>query len=444
MAAPAWQPDLPAAEQRLLNAPATLDRELLAWLLLGLFALFVGTFVVLRIPGSEQNNALTFDRAAFASMSAVTLTGLPQDVSISPFVGQTQYVPLMLLATTLASAFLTLVAAGLPACRVLGLSYSGRRIALGAAALLLGGTLIGGTALTLAGRPAVEGYLLAASAIGNSGITWGPLPRSDGWAAHACLFPLAFIGGLGLPVLLDCFDRIVGRTRELLPHTRAVLLLAIGLYVGGTLLLLASNKDFWTRLTSVLSPRLPGGAEAYGTWAAEQWRTIRSLVVDSAAFSADSRSAGFAMANTSVGMLPRAAQWIVLLLMAIGAAPASTGGGIKTTTLWALWRGLRQGLRGERLPPAAGFAVAWLFAFVLLVVAGTGIILATSPTITGDRPLFLAVSAVSNSGLSHDALAIVGMPLLWLIPLMALGRVVPIILAWLMAERIDVAETTVG
>jgi Trk-type K+ transport system membrane component len=61
-----------------------------------------------------------------------------------------------------------------------------------------------------------------------------------------------------------------------------------------------------------------------------------------------------------------------------------------------------------------------------------------------DQLLFLSVSATSNVGLSHDALSLVTWPLGTLSILMLLGRAVPFLVLWWMAETTDGAETLVA
>ena len=429
-----------ATEHRLLTgAPDPLNREALAWILLGFFALFVIAFYVVRLPGKEQNNRLNPDRATFEAVSAVTLTGLPQDVKTSSFGADNWIVPVTLLAVTIAAGFLTLMATALPACRVLGMPHSIGRIAAAAAMLVVGGTVAGG--LVMLGAPSrtwLEAFILSASAVTNSGITWGPLPRTDTWPTHLVLLPLSVVGGLGLPVLLDLFDRAARRTPMLMRHTRLVLLLTVGFYVAGVILLVVTDERIYRSIGLLWSSPEPSN------WTSARWRDIRSVCVDAATWSIDARSAGLPFSNASVSSLPRAAQWILLMLMAVGASPAGTGGGLKTATLFALGRGLRQGVNGDRLSPVTGFALAWTAAFVLIVFVGTLGLVWSAPDVPADRLLFLAVSAASNSGLSHDALAIVIVPLMLLALVMIAGRLAPILLLWRLAKRVDHADTVVG
>src|SRR5262249_28171719 len=152
----------------------------------------------------------------------------------------------------------------------------------------------------------------------NSGIVLGRLPGAGDWKAHAALLPLAFLGGLSIPVLIEMGEGMF-HWRGLSKHAMAVLSLSAALYLVGLI---------------VLFPfRAAAGDEA-------------TRVALSAALSLAARSAGLPFA--AVGSLSRVAQWLLIVFMLIGVAPAGTGGGVKVTSLFHLWRGTRRALRGER------------------------------------------------------------------------------------------------
>lgn len=441
---PAPPPPVAAEERGALSVlPAAPDREVMWWLLLGFFALFVLGFYLLRIPGATEGNPLGFDRAVFAATGAVTLTGLRQDVSSSPFAAaDSKLIPLTLLILTLGGAYLTLLATALPACRVLGMPHRTGRIAAAAGILVGGGTLLGGCIVLIANgaqptpggpNPILDAFLKAASAVANSGVSWGPAPRVDARTTHLVLLPLAVLGGFGLPVLLDLFDRVAGRTPALAFHTKLVLSLSAGVYVVGVLALLAFDDEFVKALSA--------GVRA-GGWTPSQGQAIREMIVSASTLSLESRSAGFA--NVALAPLPRAMNWVLVLLMAVGASPAGTGGGLKSTTLYLLYKAVRQGTQGERPAAVTGFAIGWVAWFAGVVFVGFAALLWSAPEVPAERLLTAAVSAASNCGLAHDALSIVRGPLITLALMMALGRVLPILILWRMAERIEYAETVPG
>ena len=424
---------LPVA--RLLGRPAPYDREILWWILLGLFALFVLGFYLMRLPGADEGSPLNADRAIFGSLSAVTLTGLRQVIDTAPFSAKPWLIPVTLLVLTLGASYLILVAAALPACRILGMRHGPGRICAAAGVLVVGGTALGTLGLWNGSRSFLDALVQAASAVGNSGVFWGRLPRGDGWQANLVLLPLSVLGGVGLPVLLDLFDRATGRTPAVLPHTKLVLVLTAVAYVLGVAALLAFDQRFVSMLV---------GGVTSGGWTETEGRMLRSLAVDASVLSVDSRSAGFPLEPANVAALPRAGQWVLTLLMAVGAGPAGTAGGLKLTTVYLLGKAARRGTDGERQPPECGFALAWTILFAGVVAVGYAGLLWSAPQVPPERLLMAAVSATSNSGLTDDPLSLVLVPLMILALLMVLGRVLPILLLWRMADRVDHAETVVG
>ena len=59
---------------------------------------------------------------------------------------------------------------------------------------------------------------------------------------------------------------------------------------------------------------------------------------------------------------------------------------------------------------------------------------AGQPQMPADRLIFLTISAVSNVGLSHDPISIVGPGLFLLSLLMLAGRLAPLAVLWWMAR----------
>src|SRR5205814_5063498 len=113
-------------------------------------------------------------------------------------------------------------------------------------------------------------------------------------------------------------------------HTLTVLSLSAGLYLAGFILL------------------LPGSFSVDGT----------NRVVVASAMSLDARSAGFPF--VAIGSFSRAAQWMLIVLMLIGAAPGGSGGGMKVTALFHFVRGVRRSLRREASLRITGIAATWI------------------------------------------------------------------------------------
>ena len=407
-------------------SPPLLGRLLLAYGLLILAGLFV-----LCIPAAwTRGNELTFDRAVFAVVNLATVTGFQLDVGLGSASGPA--VPAMVLLLTLGGTLMTLIVGGMAVARTLRLPYSDAQVVSAALLSTLVCTLAGAAVLIGPNRGIYDALLLSLSAFGNGGVYAGRLPGPLAWQTHLVLMPLSIVGGLGLPVLMELYDRATAR-RPLSTHARAVLWLTVGIYAGGAALLLFSRPPFWENLLAGLA-RLG--------WTTSQSASLRYDLVSSALLSLNSRSAGFGFEHA--GAIPRATQWGVLLLMAVGASPAGTAGGLKGTTLLALVWGVRDALAGRRAGRTFGIAATWFATYFALVALCFALLLWQVPELPADRLLFLGVSAAGNVGLSHDQLSLVMGPLFTLSFTMLLGRLAPLAVLWWMARTTSDAELAVG
>ena len=324
---------------------------------------------------------------------------------------------IILLLTVIGAAF-SMIVGGLTVVRIVGLPFSDRQVA--QAGLMVCGalTVLGALPLLERDRTALEALLLSASALGNSGLYIGVLPALTSWQTHLILLPLAVIGGLGLPALMELHEWILHR-RVLSFYGRTVLWLTAALYLGGFLLLLV--------LRWLSEPTLP----ADSTDAAR-------FVASASVASINGRTLGlpFEFAQD----FPRAVRWGVVLLMIIGGNPASTAGGLKGTTLFAIVRGTRRLFIGEAPDRVMGFALVWVASYVLLVVLGCLALLIADPQIPAERVFFEIISAVSNVGLSYDRIMTVMPGLDVLTAAMLLGRLTPLLILWWMATKTTDAE----
>jgi trk system potassium uptake protein TrkH len=153
--------------------------------------------------------------------------------------------------------------------------------------------------------------------------------------------------------------------------------------------------------------------------------------------SATCRTAGFnTMDLTTMGP---ASLIVMMVLMAIGAAPGSTAGGLKLTTVAVLWANLRAIVAGDdqarlfdreipRLVVRRSFMIltSWILALILavllLLISGAGPL---------ESVLFESVSALGTVGLSLGLtpdLSILGK--VTVILLMFLGRLGPLAVAY--------------
>lgn len=196
---------------------------------------------------------------------------------------------------------------------------------------------------------------------------------------------LIALGSLGIPVLAELIRYL--RDRALSLHTRLTLVMVALLIGAGTLGLLAAESA-------------AGGALAGEPWG----RRLELALFQSVA----TRTAGF-VALPGFEDLQPASQLTLIVLMFVGSAPASMGGGITTGTaavlglaLWGYARGLPTAhVAGRQL---AAFSVrkaaAVLTVSLAVVSAATWVILITHPGATLDQALFEVVSAFATCGLT--------------------------------------------
>ena len=185
---------------------------------------------------------------------------------------------------------------------------------------------------------------------------------------------LIFFGGIGFLVIRELISKRF-RWRKLSMHSRVVLSVSGVLIVVGTLLIKLSEE---------------GNISWLGAFFA----------------SVTARTAGFA--TYSIGGFSNAGLIVMMILMFIGASSGSTGGGIKTRTLFALIQGLKSTATNKSEKafhyslPRTAFRKAAVITFV-----GIGVVLFGSFTMSVLEPhleirdiLFEVVSAFGTVGLS--------------------------------------------
>jgi len=224
------------------------------------------------------------------------------------------------------------------------------------------------------------------------------------WGFHTAIAVLVILGGLGFATIMQVpvFIRSMGRT-GLSFNSRVSLLMAAALIGAGTLLILLME---WN---------------ADVTFAEQLHQAFFQSVT--------ARTAGF---NTApIGMFGLPTLYLMMMLMFIGASPASTGGGIKTTTFYALIRSLGRSTRAFDESIVVKAKKLLLFG-ILTVVCGTAVMFATEERFTITQLLFEQVSAFGTVGLSTGITPQLGRASLAVIMVtMFIGRVGPLALAYL-------------
>jgi trk system potassium uptake protein TrkH len=170
---------------------------------------------------------------------------------------------------------------------------------------------------------------------------------------------------------------------------------------------------------------------------------LRTLLASSSVQAINSRTAGMPL-HQFLYDFPRTMQWALIAAMILGASSGGTSGGIKTTTLAEICRGTRRALRGQHPGRPMGIALVWLGIYLALAAAIMLCLLVTESDMPADRVLFLAISAVSNVGLSHDQLQLSPAGQYLLSAAMLAGRMTPLLILWWMADTTEEADRAIG
>lgn len=301
-----------------------------------LFAYFGGIILagsfLLALPVSWNGpGRISYLDALFTATSAVCVTGLTV-VSTNLYSGFGQTVILLLIQFGGLGliTFMTLFLANprgrisFASRRLIGEYYVGsvevnpRKIVRSVAIFTLGIEMTGALCLlpvfhrAVGSRAGFYAAFHAVSAFCNAGFSLFP-DNLERFVAdptvNLTIMALIATGGIGFVVIEDLAERLVGRRRRLTLHSR------LALAVTG--ILIAAGAAVYLALEA-------GNAYRGMSW----WQRSMAAVFQSVA----PRTAGFDTVNQAA--LTEPSKFFTMFLMYIGASPASTGGGIKTTTFF--------------------------------------------------------------------------------------------------------------
>ncbi len=238
---------------------------------------------------------------------------------------------------------------------------------------------------------------------------------------------LIIFGGMGFAVLTELMHNRF-HFHKLSLHTKLVVCITAALLVGGTLLILALE---WTNPATLGDPSLGFGD-----------RLLNAFFQ-----SATLRTAGFASVNQAA--LTDSGKLISVIWMFIGASPASTGGGVKTTTMGVVLLMVLSVIRGRDTVGCFGkqLPIGIVRRAITLVIISLGIVLTCTMAMSiseqgkGKNMLDLVFEATSAFG--TVGLSAVNTPTLntfsqsLLIPVMFFGRVGPLTLALALASKLE-------
>ena len=396
------------------------------WVWSAVILLLYGVIVVAGLSLMRSRDAmpaggeLSVPRTVFTVANAASLTGFQQTITIESYKPLGQRVIFVLIV---AGSLVSMIVGAAAVVRLLRLPYSMTRIVAWAIGVEVFAIAVGTAALTGNGRNLFEQVFQAASAFGNCGVVVGRVNGRESMLVHLLIFPLAVVGGIGLPVLMELFDWIRAGRRPS-NHSRVALKMTAAVYLIGFALLAFLQ---WPAAPTKEKPHPP---------------TTQAVLRDSSATALNARTLGWPV--DSPATWPRAAAWVVMLLMAVGASPAGTGGGIKTTTLYELGRGTYRAIRARPVSRVFGFALVWLGAYLALVLVTTMRLVSTEPQLAADQILFTSFSAASNAGLSYAPISITGDGLYTLSVTVMLGKLLPLVVLWWAALTTRDADVAVG
>ncbi len=378
----------------------------------------IGT-LTLHLTALGRGSPMTVDKAFFASINAVTLTGFRLTLGIDQYRPIAQGMMLLLIS---AGSILALFVGGMATVRVMRLAHDPWKMFLSAVAAEWLALLAGMVLLDDANHSLFTAAFQAAAAFGNCGLTLGRLPAIASLPTHVILMPAALIGGLGLPVLIELFE-LAFLGRKISRYTQTILTLSAAAYLIGFVLVATLG---------LIDARHAGW---FGGWSGS---SVRSVLLTASVLSIDCRTAGLPLAP--IDALPRTVQWALIPLMIVGASPGGSGGGLKLTTALILGRGVRQAASGKPVNNAFRTALLWAGLYFGMALLCFLIILGTDPQTPADQLLFTAFSAASNVGLSQQELT-GGPPTLFTLGMtMLLARVASLLTAWWMVETVAAAE----
>jgi trk system potassium uptake protein len=380
-------------------------------LITGLVILVLLGSLLFMLPG-VGTRPLSYNEALFTSASALTVTGL---TVITPAEDLTFFGQLLLLV------LIQIGGIGLMVFTVVIFRLLGRRISLVERVALrnMYGTIIPGAILKLTlhmlvGVAVLEAvgavilYLLwqddlgpataawyaifhAVSALCNAGFDlfaglpgYATVPNDGGTLAIFGI--LIFMGSLGVPVMADL---LAVRSQERITlHTR----LTLGIILF--LMILSTTVIFITE-----------GMHPGGVLAGEPFLRKVGLALFQ---SVSARTAGF-VGLPSFEQIAPSSQLVLMIVMFIGAAPASMGGGITTGTAVALSLALWSYTHRRPYPEVSGRmistetvrrATAVLVVSLAVVIGITLMLLTSNPGLSFNGALFEVVSAFATCGLS--------------------------------------------
>lgn len=277
------------------------------------------------------------------------------------------------------------------------------------------------------GRSAYFGIFHSISMFNNAGFDLmgtvngpfsGMVPFVQDPFINIVMMGLIFLGGIGFIVLSDLID--FPNTRKLSLHSKVVLTATLLLIVIGTLVIFVMEFSN----PSTLKPLHAGGK-----FLASMFQSVTT------------RSGG--VATLDIGAFRQSTQFMLILLMFTGAAPGSTGGGIKITTFVLLLGAVYTMIRGredvvlfrKRIAKDVVYKAITLTLLSLLLIILFSMLLSITEHQDFMTILFESTSAFGTTGLSMGMTThLSALGKVWIICLMFFGRIGPLTLVYALSR----------
>jgi trk system potassium uptake protein TrkH len=235
------------------------------------------------------------------------------------------------------------------------------------------------------------------------------VPFAGDFWVNVVIAALSYLGAIGFIVCVDYWRMFRGKAASVTLTSKIIVRTTLWLSIIGTLLLFLAEPSFQTMPVNL--------------------RILASFFQCMTAMT----TVGFN--SVSIAALSKSSILLLIVLMIIGASPAGTGGGIKSTTFSAIWGVMWSAARGEKEVQFWGktipvervwmaFASAGFYLFALVVGAYFFDLAEKTPF---DENFFEAASALGTVGLSMGITAGLGsLGKIILVFLMYCGRVGPL------------------
>jgi trk system potassium uptake protein TrkH len=253
------------------------------------------------------------------------------------------------------------------------------------------------------------------------------------WQMYGAILPLMILGSIGAPTLLELWNRRRHDHPSLSGHAKWTLAGTLVLLVGGMLLTWGIESTRWLQLRyprqdtpgrlqvenhsvqSQVDP--PRGVERLTTMQPAR-RLASSLFLSAAA-----RTTGLSTVRMDEASLAPATRWVLMLLMLVGGGIGGTAGGVRILAAVLCVRAVVRPGRDE----AVSAAVWSVMGAMLLLIAGSTLVLLYRDVGSPEASLFEAVSAACNVGFTTGLTRQLYVePKLALILTMLMGRAIPL------------------